>query len=67
MRAKSLQLCLTLHDPLDYGPPGFSVLGIPQTRLLEWVVMPSSQGFPNPRIKPTSRISPAVAGGVFTR
>ena len=26
--AKSLQSCLTLCDPMDYSPPGSSVLGI---------------------------------------
>ena len=30
------QSCLTLHDPMDYSPPGFSVLGIFQARVLEW-------------------------------
>ena len=36
VRAKSLQLGLTLCDPLDYSPPGSSVLGIFQARILEW-------------------------------
>ena len=35
--AKSLQLCLTLCDPIDGSPPGFSVPGILQARTLEWV------------------------------
>ena len=34
--AKSLQSCLTLCDPMDCCPPGFSVHGILQTRTLEW-------------------------------
>ena len=29
------QLCLTLCDPLDYSPPGSSVHGIFQARILE--------------------------------
>ena len=29
------QLCLSLCDPLDYGPPGSSVHGILQARILE--------------------------------
>ena len=29
--------CLTLCDPMDYNPPGSSVHGILQARLLEWV------------------------------
>ena len=31
------QLCLTLHDPMDCSPPGSSVHGIFQARVLEWV------------------------------
>ena len=34
--AKSLQLCLTLCDPIDGSPPGSSVHGILQARTLEW-------------------------------
>ena len=34
--AKSLQLCLTLCDPIDGRPPGFSIHGIFQARVLEW-------------------------------
>ena len=30
------QLCLTLHDPMDCSPPGSSVHGIFQARVLEW-------------------------------
>ena len=44
MCAKSLQLYLTLCDPMDCSPPGFSVRGILHTRVLEWVAMPSSRG-----------------------
>ena len=43
-RAKLLQSCLTLYDPLDCSPPGSSVHGILQARTLEWVAMPSSRG-----------------------
>ena len=31
------QLCPTLSDPMDYIPPGSSVRGILQARILEWV------------------------------
>ena len=34
--AKSLQSCPTLCDPTDYSPPGSSVHGIFQARVLEW-------------------------------
>ena len=40
------QSCLTLCDPMDCSPPGSSVHGILQARILEWVAMPSSRGFP---------------------
>ena len=37
-------------DPMNCSPPGSSVHGgIFQTRILEWVVMPSSRGFSQPR------------------
>ena len=34
--AKSLQSCPTLCDPMDCSPPGPSVHGIFQARVLEW-------------------------------
>ena len=34
--AKSLQSCPTLSDPMDCSPPGSSVHGIFQARVLEW-------------------------------
>ena len=34
--AKSLQLCLTLCDPIDGSPPGSSIRGIFQATVLEW-------------------------------
>ena len=37
--AKSLQLCLTLCDPIDGSPPGSAVPGILQARTLEWVAI----------------------------
>ena len=47
--AKLLQSCPTLCDPMDCSPPGSSVRGIVQVRILEWVAMPSSRGFFQPR------------------
>ena len=34
----------SLCDPMDWSPPGSSVHGILQARILEWVAMPSSRG-----------------------
>ena len=42
--AQLLQSCPPLCDPMDYSPPGFSVHGTSQVRILEWVAMPSSRG-----------------------
>ena len=33
------QLCLTLFDPTDWSPPGCSVHGMFQARILEWVAI----------------------------
>ena len=44
VRAQLLQSSLTLCDPMDCSPPGSSVHGIFQTRILEWVAMPFSRG-----------------------
>ena len=43
------QLCLTLCNPMDSSPPGSSVYGILQARILEWVAMPTSRGSPRPQ------------------
>ena len=39
VRAKSLQLCPTLCDPMDCSPPGSYTHGILQARILEWVAI----------------------------
>ena len=44
------QLCLTLCNPMDSSPPGFSVHGILQARILEWIItIPFSRGSSQPR------------------
>ena len=43
------QLCPTLFDPVDCSPPGFSVHGKSQARILEWVAISSSRGSSQPR------------------
>ena len=40
--AKSLQSCPPLCNPIDGSPPGSSVPGILQARILEWVTISSS-------------------------
>ena len=49
VHAKSLQLCLIIFDPTDCSPPGFSVHGILQAKILEWVTELSSRGSSRPR------------------
>ena len=43
-RVKIAQSCPTLCDPLDCSPPGSSVHGILQARILEWVAISFSRG-----------------------
>ena len=43
------QLCPTLCDPMDCSPPGSSVHGIFQARVLEWVTISFSRGSSHPR------------------
>ena len=38
------QSCSTLCNPVDCSPPSFSVHGILQARILEWVAIPFSRG-----------------------
>ena len=66
MCAKSLQLYLTLCDPLDCSPPGPLSMGILQARILEWIAMPSFRNCPDPGIEPPSLTYPALAVGFFT-
>ena len=42
--AQLLQVCLTLCNTIDCSPPGSSVHGISQAKILEWVAIPSSRG-----------------------
>ena len=49
MHVKSLQSCVTLCDSMDCSPPGSSVHGVFQVRILEWVVIPFSRGSSRPR------------------
>ena len=39
LESEVAQLCLILYYPMEYGPPGSSVHGIFQARILEWVAI----------------------------
>ena len=51
---------------MDCSPPGSSVCGISQARILEWVAIPLPGDLPDPGIEPGSPASPELAGGFFT-
>ena len=57
------QSCPTLCDPMDCSPPGSSVHGILQARILEWLAIPFSRGSSQPRDQ--TQVS-CIAGGFFT-
>ena len=50
-KMKEAQPCFTLRNPMDCSPPGSSVHGILQARILEWVVIPSPGDLPDPEIE----------------
>ena len=58
MAVKGAQSCPTLCDPMDY-----TVHGILQARILEWVAYPFSRGSSQARNR--TRVS-CIAGGFFT-
>ena len=60
------QSCLTLCDPMDCSPPGFSVHGIFQARVLDWVAVSFSRGTSWPRDRTVSLASLALAVMFFT-
>ena len=64
--AKSLQSCLTLCHPMDCSPPGSSVHGNVQSKILSGLPCPPPGVLPNPAIELTSFTSPALAGSFFT-
>ena len=58
VKVKVAQSCLTLCDPVDY-----TVHGILQAKILEWVAFPFSRGSCRPRIQ--TQVS-HIAGRFFT-
>ena len=63
MKVLVSQSCLTLCGPMDCSPPGFSILGILQGRILESVAIPFSKGSSWPR---NQTPVPCIAGRFFT-
>ena len=62
-RSEVAQSCPTLSDPMDCSPPGSSVHGIFQARVLEWVAISFSKG----SFQPWDQIQVSrIAGRHFT-
>ena len=55
-----------LCSPIDCGPPGSSVHGILQARILEWVATSSSRGFSWPRGQTRVSCVSFIGSGFFT-
>ena len=66
MRDKSNQLYPTLYDPMDCSLPVFSVHGILQARILEWVTIPFSRGSSQPWVQTCVSCGLCTAGRIFT-
>ena len=58
-------MCLILCNPMDCSPPGSSVHGVLQARILDWVAIFYSRGSSPPRIEPESLVSSILASGFF--
>ena len=60
-----LQWCLTLCNSMVCYPPGSSVHGILQAKILVWLSCPPPGHLPNPGVEPKSLTS-TLTGGFFT-
>ena len=57
----SLQLCLSLCDPIDGSPPGSPIPGILQARTLEWVAISFSSAWKwKVKVKSLSQARPSA-------
>ena len=65
MSAQSLWSCVTLCDPKDCSPPGSSVHGILQAKILDWVAVPTSRGSYWPRNRTLVSCGSCIAGIFF--
>ena len=61
-----IQVCPTLYDPTDCGPPGSSVHGFPRQEYWSGLPCPPPGDLPNSGIEATSLVSPALAGRFST-
>ena len=62
MKVLVAQLCLTLCDHANCSPPGSSVHGIRQARILEWDAILFSRGFSQPRDLESTKIKTCKMG-----
>ena len=65
MATKLLQSCPTLCDSMDSSPPGSSINGILQARILNRLPCPPPGDLPDPGIEPASPVSLALADRFF--
>ena len=63
---QSLSYVQLFCDPMDCSPPGSSVRGTSQARILEWVAISSSRGSSPPRDRTRVYWLFCIAGGFFT-
>ena len=61
-----MHACMLSCFSMDWSPPGSSVHGILQARILEWFAISSCMGSPDWWVKAMSLMFPALAGGFFT-
>ena len=60
------QSCPTLRDLVDWSPPGSSLHGISQARILKWISISSSRGSFWPRDQTCIIFNSCTTGGFFT-
>ena len=66
VHAKSLQLCLILCHSMDHSQQAPLSMGFFKQECWNGLLYPSPRDLPDPEIKPTSLMSPALTGGFFT-
>ena len=66
VHAKLLQLCLTLYDSIVHTCQAPLSMGFSGQENWNGLPCPPPGHLPGPGIKPTSLMSPALAGGFFT-